>query len=80
MKDTLRLDEEPPTKRAKTCSHDDKPAIPDNSLGQLGANLLLYYPSSVSEDNILGLIVEQTHVSFKCLRCTYIYMFLCDNM
>lgn len=66
----LRRNEEPPSKRTRTSSHDDILLISDKLLGQHGAELLLNYPSSVNKDHILGLIVEQTHITFVVLSIT----------
>lgn len=51
--------ESPPNKKRKPCTT----SIADDLLGQLGGELLLHYPLSVTDNYILGLMVEQTNVS-----------------
>ncbi|XP_033758822.1 uncharacterized protein LOC117341097 [Pecten maximus] len=61
---------EPQSKRLRSAVKERPDPMPDTLLGQHGAELLLYYPTSLSDKAIIGMIVEETHVSFTSLTCT----------
>lgn len=69
-KDFKREEVKAPKKRRYSKARNLLPPLPEDVIGQHGAELLLYYPTSVKDNHIIGMIVEKTLITLAGLSLT----------